>query len=78
MGAGTSTATAGTDFATVNNFTITIGAGTLSQTATFILAPTDDDVDEDNETVAVSGTTTVATFTVSGTAVNILDDDDRA
>ena len=73
---GTGTATAGIDFATVNNFTITIRAGTLSQTATFTLAPTDDDVDEDNETVAVSGTTTVPTFTVTGTVVNILDDDD--
>ena len=77
VGAGTSTATSGIDFTTVSNFTITIGAGTRSQTATFTLAPTDDDVDEDNETVAVSGTTTVATFTVTGTAVNILDDDDR-
>ena len=34
-------------------------------------------MDEDNETVAVSGTTTVATFTVTGTAVNIVDDDLR-
>ena len=77
VGAGTSTATAGTDFATVNNFTVTIAAGTLSQTATFTLDPTDDDVDENYfESVAVSGTTTVPAFTVTGTAVNILDDDD--
>ena len=37
VGAGTSTATSGTDFATVNDFTVTIAAGTLSQTATFTL-----------------------------------------
>ena len=44
-GRGTSTATSGTDFATVNDFTVTIAAGTLSQTATFTLDPTQDDVD---------------------------------
>ena len=78
VGAGWSTATSGTDFATVSDFTVTIGAGTLSQTATFTLEPTDDDVDEGYfESVAVSGTSTVATFSVIGTAVNILDDDDR-
>ena len=77
VGGGTSTATAGTDFATVNDFTVTIAAGTLSQTATFTLDPTDDDVDEGYfESVAVSGTSTVPTFSVIGTAVNILDDDD--
>ena len=78
VGAGWSTATSGTDFATVSDFTVTIVAGTLSQTATFTLEPTDDDADENYfESVAVSGTTTVATFTVTGTAVNILDDDGR-
>ena len=46
VGAGTSTATSGTDFATVSDFTVTIAAGTLSQTATFTLEPTDDDADE--------------------------------
>ena len=74
---GTGTATSGTDFATVSDFTITIGVGTLSQTATFTLDPTDDDVDEGNETVAVSGTTTVPAFSVTGTTVNIVDDDLR-
>ena len=78
VGAGTSTATAGTDFATVNDFTVTIAAGTLSQTATFTLEPTDDDVDEGYfESVEVSGTSTVSALSsVIGTAVNILDDDD--
>ena len=79
VGGGTSTATSGTDFATVSDFTVTIAAGTLSQTATFDLTPTDDDVDEGYfESVAVSGTSTVSALSsVIGTAVNILDDDDR-
>ena len=79
MGAGWSTATSGTDFATVSDFTVTIAAGTLSQTATFTLEPTDDDVDEGYfESVAVSATSTVSALSsVIGTAVNILDDDDR-
>ena len=77
VGGGASTATSGTDFATVNDFTITIAAGTLSQNGTFTLDPTDDDVDEINETVAVTGTTTVSGLTVSGTVVNINDDDSR-
>ena len=74
---GGGTATSGTDFATVNDFTITIAAGDVSQNGTFTLDPTDDDVDEINETVAVTGTTTVTGLTVSGTVVNINDDDSR-
>ena len=50
---------------------------TVSQNGTFTLDPTDDDVDEINETVAVTGTTTVTGLTVSGTVVNINDDDSR-
>ena len=82
VGGGDSTATPGTDFIlgtdfiAVNDFTITIGAGTVSQTATFTLTLNSDDMDEVHETVAVSGTTTVTNFTVTGTVVNILDDDD--
>ena len=79
VGGGWSTATSGTDFVAVNDFTVTIAAGTLSQTATFTLEPTDDDVDEGYfESVAVSATSTVSALSsVIGTAVNILDDDDR-
>ena len=75
VGGGTSTATSGTDFATVNDFTVTIAAGTLSQTATFTLDPTQDEIHEGNETVAVSGTSTVPAFSVIGAAVYIFDDD---
>ena len=72
---GSGTATSGTDFAAVAGFTITIAAKTLSNTGTFTLTPTQDTVDEPDETVAVDGTTTVSGFAVMGTTVEITDDD---
>ena len=72
---GSGTATSGTDFAAVTGFTITIAANTLSNTGTFTLTPTQDTVDEPDETVAVDGTTTVPGFAVTGTTVGITDDD---
>ena len=81
VGGGDSTATPGidfilgTDFIAVNDFTITIAADTVSNTGTFTLTLNPDDMDEDNETVAVTGTTRLFGFTLTGTAVNILDDD---
>ena len=75
VSAGSGTATSGTDFAAVNNFTITIPANTQSHTGTFSLDPTQDTVDEPDETVAVTGTTTVSNFSVTGATVEITDDD---
>ena len=72
---GSGTATPGTDFAAVTGFTITIAANTRSNTGTFTLTPTQDTVDEPDETVAVDGTTTVSGFAVTGTTVAITDDD---
>ena len=69
------TATSGTDFAAVTGFTITIPANSRSHTETFSLTPTQDTVDEPDETVAVKGTTTVTDFSVTGTEVQITDDD---
>ena len=51
------TATAGTDFAAVDSFTLTIPANNMSGTATFEFTPTNDTLAEDDETVKVSGTT---------------------
>ena len=48
-------ATEGTDYTTVADFTVTIEAGATSGTGTFQFAPTDDAVDDPNETVTVSG-----------------------
>ena len=53
---GGGTATEGTDYATVADFTLTIAAGSPTGTATFDLDPTDDTtVAEGSETVAVYG-----------------------
>ena len=77
VGATGDTATEGTDYATVGTVTVTITAGETSGTATFSLEPTGDAVDEADESLAVTGSTTVAELTVSGTTVTITDDDTR-
>ena len=63
---GSGTATSGTDFAAVTGFTITIAANSQSNTGTFTLTPTQDTVDEPDETVTVGGTTTVSGFVGDG------------
>ena len=69
------TATAeGTDFATVNAFTLTIPANSKSGTATFDLTPTDDSIQEVAETISVSGTNDNG-LTVSAATLNITDND---
>ena len=75
IGAGTDTATEGTDYTTVDDRTLTISAGETSGTATFTLTPTNDELGEGGETVSVGGTTTAAGLTVSGTELTITDDD---
>ena len=67
----------GTDYATVDNVTLTIAAGDSTATATFHLTPTNDDVDEVDEELTVGGTTTAAGLTVTATMVKITDDDER-
>ena len=68
------TATAGTDFAAVDAFTLTIAANEKSGTATFRLAPADDSLVEGAETVKVSGSTG-GDLTVSAATLEITDDD---
>ena len=70
--AGSGTATA-VDFAAVSNFNITIAAGDASNTGTFTLTPTNDAVDETNETVTVSGTS--GSLTVNSATITLTDDD---
>ncbi len=77
VGAAVDTATEGTDYSTVADFTLTISAGQTTGTATFSLTPTDDDLDEADEVLSVSGTTNVAGMSVSGAIVTIRDDDER-
>ena len=63
------------DFTAVTNFPLTIPANQASGTATFRLRPVNDTLDEDDETLAVSGTTTVSGFTVDPATLTIVDDD---
>ena len=68
-------ATSGTDYTSVNDFTVTIASEQTSGTGTFTLTPVSDDVDENNETVSVGGT--VTELTVTADEVTITDDDTR-
>ena len=68
------TATVPDDFLAVTGFTITIPATDASAMGTFSLTPVDDSVDDDDETVAVSGTAT--DFVVNPATVTITDNDD--
>ena len=70
-------ATEGTDYATVGDLTLTIDAGETSGTATFSMTPTDDDIDEADEAVSVTGSTAAAGLDVTPATVTIQDDDTR-
>ena len=72
-GRGTDSATEGTDYATVSDFTVTIGAGATSGTGTFTLTPTQDTVSEGDESITVGGTAT--DLTVMGTSLTLTDDE---
>ena len=68
------TATSPADYAAVNNFNIMIAAGAASQTGSFTVTPVDDDLDESNETINVTGT--VTDITITGATVTLTDNDD--
>ncbi len=72
---GGGTAISGTDYAAVSAFTITIGAGEASYTGTFTLTPVNDSLDEENETINVTGA--LGELMVDGTTLTITDDDTR-
>ena len=67
----------------VDAFEVTIPAGAASGSATFTLSPVSDDVDEDDETLSLtgqvveSGTPVVDALPVTGATVTIVDDDSR-
>ena len=60
---GGGTAISGTDYDAVANFDITIAAGEASKTGTFDLTPTNDVLDEANETIDITGTSGDLTIT---------------
>ena len=68
------TATKDTDYTATALASITILANTTSGTGTITVTPTDDAVVEGDETIIISGTTTVS-LTVSDTTVTLTDDD---
>ena len=77
VGASGDTAAEGTDYSTVNDFTITLSAGSASVTGTFSVNPTQDTIDEGaDESVTVSGTSTG--LTINPATLKITDDDDAA
>ena len=75
VGATEDSAVAGTDYNMVNDFTLTIGVGQTTGTANFQLIPTDDAINEVDEALTVSGTTTATGLTVDTTSVTIVDND---
>ena len=75
VGSSTDSATEGTDYATVADFTVSISANQTTGTGTFTLTPTQDTSAEGNETIGVSGSGTL--MTVTGTSMTLSDDDVR-
>ena len=67
------TAASPADYAAVSGFNITIAAGAASQTGSFTVTPVDDDLDESNETIDVTGT--LSGVTVTGATVTLTDTD---
>ena len=69
------TATSGTDYVAISAFTVTIAAGASSGTATLRFDPTEDTLEEENETVVLSGS---ASGLTAGTATLTITDNDGA
>ena len=68
------TADSPADYAAVSGFNITIAAGAASQSGSFTVTPVDDDLDESNETIDVTGT--LSSVTITGATVTFTDNDD--
>ena len=64
-----------TDYTGVSAFDLTLSAAESSGEQTFTLTPTNDDIDEDDETLTVAGT--VAGLTISDATLTIEDNDTR-
>ncbi len=75
VGANTDSATSNADYAAVSAFDIEIDAGKMSGEQTFSLDPTDDAIDEDTESISVSGAS--GALTVTGASIALTDDDTR-
>ena len=71
---GEGTATAGTDYTAINDFSVTVPGGSLTATGKFTLTPVDDDMAESDETIYISGTAT--NFLFADASLTIVDDDE--
>ena len=72
------TATSGTDYEAISNFTVTIAAGASSGTATLSFDPTEDDLAEGDETVVLTGSAPSSLSLTAGTATLTITDNDAA
>ena len=77
VGAAGDTATAGADYAAVDNLALAIPAGGTSGQATFTFTPSDDLIDEPGETISITATTAAAGVAVTGAGLTIADNDVR-
>ena len=77
VGADDDAAIEGTDYAAVNDLSLTIPSGQASGTAIFTLTAIDDFIDERDEAVSITGTIQDAGFEVLGTTLSITDNDER-
>ncbi|WP_420449982.1 Calx-beta domain-containing protein [Candidatus Palauibacter sp.] len=75
VGAGGDGAVSGTDYTTSGGFSFEIPGGQTEGSGTFTITATDDDVDEGNETITVSGV--VSGLDVTPATLRIVDDDTR-
>ena len=75
VGSDDDSATPGTDYTRVVTFDITIPAGSRSAGKTFSLDPTDDTLDEADETISVEGTS--GSLSITKATINLTDDDDE-
>ena len=69
------TATSGTDYAAVSDFTISLAKNATSATGTFTLTPTQDTLAEGDETIAIAGNVEGSTTKLTGTNLTLTDDD---
>ena len=81
IGAGDSTATSAEDYTAVEDFTLVVPAGISSVAKSFDLEPLNDDLDEDDESIEVTGKEETdqeeGGIKVTGTSITMTDDDTR-
>ena len=75
VGKSTDSAESGTDYAALTAFDLELGAGEVSVSKAFDLTPTDDALDETDETISVTGES--GSLSVTGASITLTDNDDR-